>query len=643
MFIAVAAFSCVAKSNRLSRGEERIKRLAAGLLLSLISGIVFQILFRTPVPYHIVVTIIAIAASFWKRQFMYLAIWSLAAAYVHLSRPQESKLLEEKYLTVSGIVIGEECYEDFSKLQINIDKIILSDTVDYLLPVEYYVYRRGSYLGRRLTIRGRISPGRVAYRPARLAGRIVESTDGEHIFGMLLRPIRTYIDRLIMYLFDGQGYAVASGLALGGSGRLGRELKDTFSRAGILHILAVSGLHVGFVGAFLGIILLFIPMSHRVKFSIVMCGLFLYAGVTGFRPSVCRATGMAFLFGLAVISQRNVDGIHIVNLTAITFLLVKPMLLLDVGAQLSFGAVYGILYLFPKIENGYIRTMRRRSGRLLLRMMAVSFSAQVFVAPLLLFYFNRLSPYAVIANLVVIPLASAIIFMLLLCFSVGWLCLDLARMIAFPAGILINVLIASSNLFARMPFSALNLSVSPLLLFPLYLLVWKRIRKCVMWTVMVIALLFSLAHSVNCLTVCSVSKGVLIVMPDDTRLFIADRIAAAQRVFLNRKGIRALDYLIARAESYPVQKAFIDLPGHLQFIELTYGRVRVKVSDRVQIDYGKSRLECALEAQAADDRARYVLTNGRREYVIECATSCSVIYQMAFDLRLIIGRFFLLL
>lgn len=577
---------------------------------------------------------------------MYLAVWSLAAAYVHFSRPEESKLLEGRYLTVSGIVIGEECYEDFSRLRINIDKIILSDTVDYGLPVEYYAYSRGSFLGRRLSIRGRIRPARSAYGPARLTGRIVESRDGEHIFGMVLRPIRVYIDRLLLDFFDGQGYAVASGLSLGGSGRLGRELRDVFDRAGILHILAVSGLHVGFVGAFIGIILLFIPMSHRVKFSIVVCGLLLYAGVTGFRPSVCRATGMAFLFGLAVISQRNVDGIHIVNVTAIAFLIVKPMLLLDVGAQLSFGAVYGILYLFPRIENGYIRTVRRRSGKVILRMMAVSFSAQVFVAPLLLYYFNKLSPYAVIANLVVIPLASAIIFMLLLCFSVGWLCLDLARIIAFPSGILINILIASSSLFARLPFSALNLSVSPLLLFPLYLLVWKRIRKCVMWAVMVIALLFSLAHSVNCLTVCSVSKGVLIVMPDDTNVFITERISAAQRVFLNRNGIRAPDYLVARAESHPVQRAFIGLPQPLHFVELSWGRAKVNVSDRVQIDYGKSRLEYAwpeLDAQAAGGGARYVLTNGRHEYVIECATYCTVIDQMVFDLRLIIGRLRLLL
>jgi ComEC/Rec2-related protein len=466
------------------------------------------------------------------------------------------------------------------------------------------------------------------------------------VFGLVLNPIRVYIDRLLTDFFDGEGYAVASGLALGGSGRLDPELKEVFSRAGILHILAVSGLHVGFVGAFFGIILLFIPMGQRAKYLIMMCGLLMYAGVTGFRPSVCRATLMASLFGLAMISQRNVDGVHIVNISAISFLLVNPMLLFDVGAQLSFAAVYGILYLFPKIENGYIKTVHRRPLKVMLRMMAVSFSAQVFVAPLLICYFNRLSIYAVIANLVIIPVASATIFMLFLCFSTGWLWFDLARMIAYPAGVLINVLIALSNFFARMPFSALNLSISPLILFPLYLLLGKSIRKYALWSLMVIALLFSLSRSVNCLTVCSASRGILIVMPDDTKVFISGRVSAAQRVFLQKKGIAAVDYLVARVESYPVQKQFIDLPGHLHFVELTCGELRVNVSDRVQINFGKSELEYAwseLDAHAADGKIRYVLSNGRRERVIECAAYGTVIEQMIFDLRLMIGRLSLLL
>jgi len=608
-------------------------------------GIVFQSLFDLPLWCYVPFFVIAVVIAVWKYHSLFLVISIMSAVNLEYNLAVETCPVERD-MEYSGIVLGEECYEHYTRLLINVDRVLLAaDTIRCSFPAMYYRRAHGQFLGKRVAIRGKIGKGRRVSRTAVLTGRIVESRDPEHIFGCVFSPVRAYVNRLLKNLFDDDRYTVASGLTLGGSGRLRGELREVFSRAGTLHVLAVSGLHVGFVGAFFGAVLLFIPLDYRVKFIIVVCALLVYAGVTGFRPSVCRATLMAFLFGLALILQRDVESMHILNVTAIVFLVFDPLVLFDVGAQLSFAAVYGILYLYPRFEDGIIRKVRGRPWKVIIRMMAVSLSAQVFVAPLLIHYFKRLPVYAVFANLLVVPLASAVIFALFLCFSAGWISSAIARMIAVPAGILIDALKAFSNFFAALPLSSLEISLTPLLTFPFYLMAWKRMRFLVVWLVFVLALFLSIARSVDCLVVCESSRMVLITMPDGTKICMTNRLSRAQRELLRKLGVDSLDYLIAENGRHSVQRGFVRWPEDLQSIEFRYGGLQIAIYDRLQIKYGNCKTEYPRACFAGGtngEEIRYVISNGRASYFVEGRLDNTILEQMIVDLRTTIARLRLL-
>ena len=257
--------------------------------------------------------------SLWKRWFLYILIAILSMINTSLNTPVRLTY-QGRDSTFSGTVIREEHREFYVKLLINIDEAIINNRIiNYKIPVEFYTREHKTYLGRKLLIKGRIKNSKFANRPNLLSGNIIETDPRDTFLGGVLFSVRGYIDSMLKSLLMNEHYDLGTGLILGGSGRLKKDLKNVFVRAGVLHILAVSGLHVGFVCMFVGFILIFIPISARIKFFIIMLVLCLYTGITGFRPGVCRATLMAFLFGLSLILQRNVDGVHIINITAIIF------------------------------------------------------------------------------------------------------------------------------------------------------------------------------------------------------------------------------------------------------------------------------------------------------------------------------------
>lgn len=598
-----------------------------------------------PLLYYAPALASAFMLSFWKRQFLYVVLVLFSAISLQLQRPGEIKH-GERDLLYSGIVVGEDHHEQYVKLLIQIDKILLAnDTIEYHSSVEYFTREDDIFLGKRITMRGKINSSRYVHRPNVFSGRIVESSVAHNILGTVFYPVRRYIDDQLRRLFRGEHYQIASGLILGGSGRLTGELREVFARAGILHILAVSGLHVGFVGMFLGLLLFFVPLDYRVKFLILMVGLSIYAGVTGFRPSVCRATVMAFLFGLAIVLQRNVEHIHVINVTAIVFLLFNPLLLFDVSAQLSFAAVYGILYLYPKLGELIIQKAKRKL-RYLLTPMAVSFSAQLFVAPLLIYYFHRLPIYAIFTNLLIVPIASTIIFLLFICFIIGLFWITPLGIIAVPVRILISALLGLSQFVARIPLSTINITAPPLLLLPLYLMLWKKARRFVVWGAIAALSIFSVAWSVDCLTVCTAAKSILITVPGGARILVSTQKATAQSVFLEKQGVSKLDYLIAADQYRPVRKGFVAMPDMMHFKMFICGDLELYLAEDLKIKFHDEEIEYTLSSlrQTTESGAMtYLLTDGHERHVVRGSLYCSFFEQMILDVQLLLARMKLLL
>lgn len=588
---------------------------------------------------------LAAALSLWQRPLLFIVIIMLSALNMRTQRPQRVTF-GERVLTYSGVVIGEDHHEDYTKLLVQIDRLVIGkDTINCILPVEYYAFGNDIFFGKRLFIRGKTRPARYGYRPDVLTGDIIAARVEGHPFGILFRPVQKYVDDRISQLFNDEHGRIASGLIVGGSARVSGELNEVFSRAGVLHILAVSGMHVGYMAAFLGLVLFLVPVDYRFKFVIIMAGLILYAGVTGFCPSVCRATLMAFLFGIATVLQRNVDHLHIINMTAIFFLIASPLLLFDISAQLSFAAVYGIIYLYPKLE-AMIRKARRRCLKLLLNSMAVSVSAQVFVAPLLIYYFHRLPTYAIFSNLLIVPLASVITFSLFACLLVGLFWFNMAQIIALPVGFSITLLVVVSRFFASVPFSAINLIISPLLLFPSYFMGWAKCRRIVVWVSIAIISFFSIAGSIDCLKVCSVAKGVLITLPSGATIFVSEQKQTAQRVFLRKNGVTELDYLVSPSEHCPVRSKHIMYPDKTTFVKLIEGDFEMSVGEKVAIKYQQLGLEYDLadgRGLSEDGTVTYLLARGARKHEVRGSLYDSILEQLILDAQLIVARLRLVL
>lgn len=212
--------------------------------------------------------------------------------------------------------------------------------------------------------------------------------------------------------FERDELAVLSALTVGDKEELSEDIRETYSVAGASHVLALSGLHIGFLYALLWFI--FSPLWRRWRglkpFLLLLFVLFLvgFAFFTGLSSSVVRSVVMFSLLALASLQPEKPLTLNTLAATAFLMLLCKPVWLFDVGFQLSFSAVAAIVLVQPKLY-----ALWRADNRFLRYgwgLVTVSVAAQLGTAPLVAFYFSRFSTHFLLTNLWVIPMVSLILY-----------------------------------------------------------------------------------------------------------------------------------------------------------------------------------------------------------------------------------------
>ena len=203
---------------------------------------------------------------------------------------------------------------------------------------------------------------------------------------------------------------VLSALTLGYKGGLDKETREAYATAGISHVLALSGMHIGIVWLFLDVLLRpFMKRRLRVLKGLVTVALLWgFAFVVGLEPSVVRAVVMCMLMELGRLSGSRALSMNTLAIAAFLMLLYHPFYLFDVGFQLSFVAVASILLFYPLIFG--IFSVRHRSLRWVWGVMSVSMAAQIGTAPLVMYYFSSFSVYFLLANVLVALLVPLIIY-----------------------------------------------------------------------------------------------------------------------------------------------------------------------------------------------------------------------------------------
>lgn len=212
------------------------------------------------------------------------------------------------------------------------------------------------------------------------------------------------------YGLCGQELAIVSALTLGYKEDLSEPTRKAFSESGAMHILAVSGLHVGIIQLMLNLLLVFLDKNKKakiVKAFIIILALWFYALITGLSPSVTRAAIMFSFIQIGISFRHDISIFNIVAVSALLVLLFRPLLLFDIGFQFSYLALSGILFFFPKlypIVKSKIWIIDKTWA-----LMVASFSAQLSLAPLSIFYFGQFPNYFLLTNLVAIPSAFFIL------------------------------------------------------------------------------------------------------------------------------------------------------------------------------------------------------------------------------------------
>ncbi|WP_321333472.1 ComEC/Rec2 family competence protein [uncultured Bacteroides sp.] len=271
--------------------------------------------------------------------------------------------------------------------------------------------------------------------------------------------------------FSGDDFAVLSALTVGYKDELSDEVKESFSVSGASHVLALSGLHIGFLYALLLLLLKGIPdRSNKLKLlrvAIVIAVLWAFAFLTGFSPSVVRSVIMFSLFALSGFFSGKSLSMNALAAAGVAMLLYNPCWLFDVGFQLSFCAVAAILLLHPFIYSKF--SFSSLPMKYLWGLISISIVAQIGTAPLVILYFSRFSTYFLLTNILVIPLVSIIMFL-----AIAMLLLS-----PFPSfqiwlkeilQYVLQRLNGSVRWVEQLPFSSINdLWVYPLEVFGIYL------------------------------------------------------------------------------------------------------------------------------------------------------------------------------
>ncbi len=273
-------------------------------------------------------------------------------------------------------------------------------------------------------------------------------------FGRIFADVQAYIYKF----FDNDNLskpdkAMLGALILGYVDEIEPSTVQSFSNTGIIHVLSVSGMHVGLIFIVITYILKQIPNFKRKKLldiSISLAFLWVYALISGFSPCVVRAS---LMFSFVVVAKSIMRYNNIYNtLAASAFLILvfNPYILMNIGFQLSYLAIVGIVSLQPELDS--LLSFKSKILTNIWSLITVSIAAQLFTFPLSMFYFHQFPNYFIITNLIVLPLTTVIMYLGILLLFVSPIHF-IADLLAQLIGFFMKLMMLIINWVEQLPYS----------------------------------------------------------------------------------------------------------------------------------------------------------------------------------------------
>jgi competence protein ComEC len=230
-------------------------------------------------------------------------------------------------------------------------------------------------------------------------------------------------------------------LVIGRRAELDARVRERYARSGLAHLLSISGLHVGFIAAWLALALRFLRLSATMRFWASSALVLGYVWLLGWPAPAARAALMLFIEGFGHVRQRAVTPRGTIGLAALVLMLVDPWVIQSVGAWLSLAAIAAVIW-----------AARATSHRSLpVRLVVPSVAATLLTAPITAFSFGTVAPVGIALNLVAIPLASVAVPGLALSFLVSWLAAPAGALLAAGSGLGLALLDAMAAGGAALP------------------------------------------------------------------------------------------------------------------------------------------------------------------------------------------------
>jgi len=286
--------------------------------------------------------------------------------------------------------------------------------------------------------------------------KLLKKNTGNPLFALSYRLrnklLKIYQDAGI----QGEEFGLLAALTLGTKDYLNDELIEAYSDSGAMHVLCVSGLHVGIILLVLTKLLFFMRKNRYLRILnafVIIISIWFFALLTGLAPSVNRASAMVTLFVLAKLSKRKPSPYNSIAASAFFLLLIEPQTIFDVGFQLSYAAVISLIFFYQRIYAIY--EPRNRITEYLWSLTVVSVSAQIGTTAISIFYFHKFPLYALISNLVVIPAAFVIMYLAILLLMTSFLA-PVEKIIAFILENFITFLNKIIRIIESFPFASIE-------------------------------------------------------------------------------------------------------------------------------------------------------------------------------------------
>lgn len=272
--------------------------------------------------------------------------------------------------------------------------------------------------------------------------QIIETAHGIQRF---LNLYRSRAAGIINKSLPGEEGDILRGMLMGDKEEIDDNNYQQFQKAGIVHIFAVSGLHLGFLIFFCHYLGQMLGLSRKTELFTILLIVVLYGSMIGWPLSIQRAALMASLALLAQYLGRQGGMGNSLGLAGILILLLDPLALFTVGFQLSFLAAWGLVYLYPLLKQAL------HVQNPIISLLLIPLCAQIAVLPLIAWYFNLITPLGILENILITYLAGAIVILGFMALLLAVPIPALASLFLYPAGLLIQILIGLSGFMNSLP------------------------------------------------------------------------------------------------------------------------------------------------------------------------------------------------